>query len=360
MHRTKSPQASPRLYPAACRALCPCGCSFRSRERRPGSPGAWHGRSAPARAAPAERVRGAGTCGTRQRAGVSRASWGRAREAVCPPGLRAGRRAAGSTRGAPLDPENETQHAEKSESAPRAVPQPSPRRSHLPLLKPRVRKVRRGRGRAEDEEGARSPVALPSHSRAVRTRPAGLAAERDPPARLPYLPTCGARPGRVARRLCCACPPRQRRAAGRLQPGPSAPAARRPGLARRHGNGGRGSGEVPASGPRPERAEGTERAALRGQSGGSPVPGGPRPGRAEGTERGGPAGPGAGGAEETGQGVRAASALGGSSLGARPSPRPCALPSPECRAVPSGAQISPRLPLTVLGIPHFPYPVAFL
>lgn len=112
-----------------------------------------------------------------------------------------------------------------------------------------------------------APPSLSPHSSAVGTRPAGPAAEMDPPARRPHLPTCGARPGRVARRLCCACPPRQRRAAGRLRPGPSAPAARRPGLARRHGNGGRGSGEAPASAPRPERAAGTERAVLRGPSG---------------------------------------------------------------------------------------------
>lgn len=99
---------------------------------------------------------------------------------MCLPGLRA----AGSTRGAPPDPGNETQHAAKSESAPRAIPQPSPPRSHLPLLKPRVRKVRRGR--AEDEEGARSPVALPSQQGGEDTN-CGTG-RRERPARPPPVP----------------------------------------------------------------------------------------------------------------------------------------------------------------------------
>lgn len=230
----KKPPGASKALSSVCKALCPCGCSFRSREQRPGSPGPAPGQSRALRAVPRqrsprcrgeqERVRGAGTCGApaASRCQPEQVCKGLGSACISRSRPHAGRRVAGRTRGAPLDrgtrPSAQINHIalnERSRSPPRHAAiclccSPAPARC--------------GGAGAGAEEGARSPVALPSQQGGGETF-CGTGC-REGPARRPYLPTCGARPGRVARRLCCACPP------GSAEPRVgSGPAPRRPPLA---------------------------------------------------------------------------------------------------------------------------------
>lgn len=243
MHRTTSPRASPRLYPAVCKALCPRGCSFRRGEQRPGSPGAAHGQSAPARAAECGERVSAG-CGHMRDPGSEQGQpeLRKGLSSACTP--RAGRRAEPGrlrwTRGTRASAQiNHKALRERSRSPPRRAAiclccSPAPARC--------------GGAGAEDGEGARSPVALPSQQGGGDTS-CGTGC-REGPARthLPAEPArdaspaafvVHARPAAPSRGSAPARPLRARRSQARLSPSPRQRRARL----------GRGTG--PRAPPRP-------------------------------------------------------------------------------------------------------------